>query len=621
MTLTKTMLQFRHFSYDPVQNQLSKQGEAVRLRQKLNQLLCYFLQHRSRVISKEELLREIWDQGQYRERSLAQSILELRKALGDSASSPLYIRTIPGKGYQWVCPVTEVQDTKQAGKTPETERSGEPDKLQQSASRHTRLFYVILLACGIMSVLVWWLYSAPEEDPSASTASETTRVFILPFENKTFSSSMQWVEYGLSDMLAGDLMTIPQLEIYNPAQSLRVLASRKPSVPTLSFSSETELLHELILTHKIDSLILAQIRLENESQQIRYRILNRSGEELTGELSREDLAVSMPDIASHLYHRIIQTPLTTALPEYQYKPSAMHDYARGVQALQLSGPSLAQHYFSASTLIDPEHYWSKAYLAVCMILLGDYDKAEQILSQLRQSPSGDALNNFVELWLSQLWLRSGETEKAETELTALVSETHVSETNHSNQSNQPETDSTDNRNSVTVDASERLREQIHLRLQRLNRHVPVDKADHFLYLDSLLAEPETFYSQPSEGTGVTETTLKQLSILGHQPALMRALMIMAANPEQEEKQRQQYLSRALEYARQLRQPYEEAMIHYLRARLILSPSASMQEKQQGFNDIAKAQSIAEALEVSPLIEAINRLRSELNQHKNTHPSH
>ena len=100
------MYKFDGFEFDKNSAQLTStnDGKSIYLRQKLVSLLVYLLTHSSRVVSKQELLDTLWDNGQYRERSLSQSILELRKALGDSASAPHYIRTIPNQGYQWICP-------------------------------------------------------------------------------------------------------------------------------------------------------------------------------------------------------------------------------------------------------------------------------------------------------------------------------------------------------------------------------------------------------------------------------------------------------------------------------------------------------------------------------------
>ena len=74
----------------------------LQLRRKVANLLSYLIRHRTRIISKEELLNELWVHGDYRENSLTQSIRELRSALGDNAKSPCFIKTYPQRGYQWI---------------------------------------------------------------------------------------------------------------------------------------------------------------------------------------------------------------------------------------------------------------------------------------------------------------------------------------------------------------------------------------------------------------------------------------------------------------------------------------------------------------------------------------
>ena len=77
--------------------------QEIQLRHKVANLLTYLITHRERVVSKEELLSELWQHGDYRENSLTQSIRELRTALGDTAKNSSFVKTYPQRGYQWVC--------------------------------------------------------------------------------------------------------------------------------------------------------------------------------------------------------------------------------------------------------------------------------------------------------------------------------------------------------------------------------------------------------------------------------------------------------------------------------------------------------------------------------------
>lgn len=83
-------------------NSLSGRDTRIELEHRLVQLLVYFIDHQGAVIEKDLLLKTIWQGKVVNEDSLAVAVSHLRKALGDSARSPVFIKTIPGIGYQFI---------------------------------------------------------------------------------------------------------------------------------------------------------------------------------------------------------------------------------------------------------------------------------------------------------------------------------------------------------------------------------------------------------------------------------------------------------------------------------------------------------------------------------------
>ena len=66
------------------------------LRPRTHSCYAYLRQHQDRVVSKDELLREVWPRRVVTEQSLFQCVAEIRSQLGGRC-----IRTVPGDGYQW----------------------------------------------------------------------------------------------------------------------------------------------------------------------------------------------------------------------------------------------------------------------------------------------------------------------------------------------------------------------------------------------------------------------------------------------------------------------------------------------------------------------------------------
>ncbi len=78
----------------------------MHLSPKAFELLATLLANRSRAFSKAELQQHLWPTTFVEETNLAGLVAEIRRALRDSASSPLFVRTVYGFGYRFVGEVT-----------------------------------------------------------------------------------------------------------------------------------------------------------------------------------------------------------------------------------------------------------------------------------------------------------------------------------------------------------------------------------------------------------------------------------------------------------------------------------------------------------------------------------
>ena len=111
MSLTdKEMYYFGPFSLDPSERVLSRDGIPLTLTPKVFETLLCLVRNRGRVLTKDELLKEIWPDTFVEEVNLAVNISTLRKAFGESPQDGRYIVTVPGRGYRFVAEVQEVAD-------------------------------------------------------------------------------------------------------------------------------------------------------------------------------------------------------------------------------------------------------------------------------------------------------------------------------------------------------------------------------------------------------------------------------------------------------------------------------------------------------------------------------
>jgi DNA-binding response OmpR family regulator len=78
-------------------------GKPITLTAHEFKLLKYFVEHAERVLSREELLNEVWGYNSYpTTRTVDNQILKLRQKLEPDAAEPLYLQTVYGAGYRFV---------------------------------------------------------------------------------------------------------------------------------------------------------------------------------------------------------------------------------------------------------------------------------------------------------------------------------------------------------------------------------------------------------------------------------------------------------------------------------------------------------------------------------------
>jgi len=99
---------FGPFELDGAEYRLLRNGVEVPLQLKAFETLCILVERAGRLLTKDDLLRQLWPGTIVEENNLNKNISHLRKALGESATGQSYIETVPRVGYRFAAPVEEV---------------------------------------------------------------------------------------------------------------------------------------------------------------------------------------------------------------------------------------------------------------------------------------------------------------------------------------------------------------------------------------------------------------------------------------------------------------------------------------------------------------------------------
>src|SRR5215470_14026295 len=96
---------FGPFSLIPDRFVLVSDGASQQLTPRLLGVLQYLIRNRNRVVTKEELITEVWNGSFIEEGIVARTVSTLRALLGDVAENPKYIQTVSRVGYRFIHPV------------------------------------------------------------------------------------------------------------------------------------------------------------------------------------------------------------------------------------------------------------------------------------------------------------------------------------------------------------------------------------------------------------------------------------------------------------------------------------------------------------------------------------
>jgi DNA-binding winged helix-turn-helix (wHTH) protein len=232
-----------------------RNGTEIALRHKAHRVLLLLMERRSGPVSKEDLVREIWDGAAITDDTLVNCVQEIRKALGDDARNPQFIRTLPKTGYWFVGPemadAPEPPPVEADPPPPAAETQALPAQSLPGRSRR-RLMSGIVLALGLACVTGWLILRKSATEPAATAPNPIwVEASWLRFDEGSGSRT------GDASLPSGPGITIPAGVEWVPG--VNGAALRFPGVETASISGS---LPAALASGAEDRTVVAWVRVQ-----------------------------------------------------------------------------------------------------------------------------------------------------------------------------------------------------------------------------------------------------------------------------------------------------------------------------------------------------------------------
>lgn len=211
---------FAGYRLDTVTREITApHGTTVALKARTFDVLRYLIEHRERVVGKDELLAAVWPGRIVEENNLGQAVSALRRVLGTGAGDHQYIVTVSGHGYRFVATLDETE-----GALPGLDEHGlrslatEADPVPARHHMAWSLAGATALAVVLLTTArLWEPTSTPLPAAAPGPAAPSPILAVLPFKTIGEPGAKQDAVLGLG-------MAETLISRLSQATSLRVLS-------------------------------------------------------------------------------------------------------------------------------------------------------------------------------------------------------------------------------------------------------------------------------------------------------------------------------------------------------------------------------------------------------------
>ncbi|MCX7513602.1 winged helix-turn-helix domain-containing protein [Frateuria hangzhouensis] len=200
---------------DPAQRRLRRDGEDVPLEAKVFDLILLLVERRERALGKQEVVEALWGQRPISDAALSQLVYKARRAFDDDGKRGNVIRTVYGRGLQWVAPVEPIADA--GDSLPAPAIGSIPVSSAKPARRRPRLALGLVALLALAAAGLWLIPTS-----KAPPVPAPPRLALLPTENATGEKALDWVGHGLPGLMTSLLGESRDVDAIDALQVARI---------------------------------------------------------------------------------------------------------------------------------------------------------------------------------------------------------------------------------------------------------------------------------------------------------------------------------------------------------------------------------------------------------------
>ena len=274
------------------------------------------------LVTKEQLLEQVWPDVVVVEGVVKRCIAELREALEDHAHPPRYIGTIARRGYRLLAPLEPVHPPAQAPVHSAATAPPVPSAARPGATRAGWLGLAAIAAVALATGAAWL---ARVGDRTAATTVTGGSIAVLPFEYFSDDTSKAWLAPGMSEEIIHSLANVPSFRV----------AARTSS---FAFGTRSATVGEIARELDVDTVLEGSLLVEEDHVRVTAQLID----------ARTGL---------HVWSRVFDRNLTELFAVHDEIARNVAESLRGGEAIYVSRPAPTRSFEAYALYLNALSLW------------------------------------------------------------------------------------------------------------------------------------------------------------------------------------------------------------------------------------------------------------------------